>query len=71
MSAPDNDDHIEIRHSGFDEHMRPVFTLAMVCGDDRTVVWDGHSRDEALEAARFWADDGVEVVDLVVVGMLQ
>ena len=71
MSALDSDDFVEIRQSGFDESWRPVFTLAMVCDGDRVIVWDGHSHDQAREAARFWADDGVEVVDLVAAETLQ
>ena len=71
MSTPDPNHFVEIRQAGLDEFMRPVFTLAMVCDGDRTVVWDGHSHAEAIEAARFWAEDGVEVVDLVVPETLQ
>lgn len=71
MSAPEPDDHVELRLAGRDEFWRPVFTLTAVMGDSRVMVWDGTNLDEARTAAQFWENDGVEVVDLVPSGVTQ
>ena len=63
--ALDIDHHVELRLAGRDEFWRPVFIITAVCGGCSMVVWDGLDYDDARAAARFWEQDGIEVVDLV------